>query len=98
MDVLDRKMMMDSLMSRARQSLIPSQAGRGAVPVQPGAYGNPIMQTGGPGDETAFNERNKNRALFGDRWNKNGGIGRPGLMSERTSAEAMSNTLKNKVF
>jgi hypothetical protein len=33
-------------------------------------------------ESRAFNKRIRNRALFGDRWNKNGGIGRRGLFYE----------------
>ncbi|HDO36183.1 MAG TPA: hypothetical protein ENH07_07820 [Nitrospirae bacterium] len=35
-------------------------------------------------ETSAFNEKKKNRALYGDRWNTKRGIGRPGLLREKS--------------
>ena len=42
-----------------------------------------MMSSRGPTAQEmdVFNDRNRNRALYGDRWNTNGGIGRPGIMA-----------------
>jgi len=41
-------------------------------------------------ESTAFNQGVRNRALHGDRWNRDGGIGRPGILREEIRAKALS--------
>jgi len=67
--------------------------------------GRPPAYTGGPtggkfgvmtgsqptaAESTAFNQRVRDRALHGDRWNTNGGMGRPGIMREQIDAKSLS--------
>ena len=78
--------------SQARQQM-PNQAGMG-YGGRPGT-----MMSSAPAsaaESTAFNERNKNRALHGDRWNTKGGIGRRGIERERVDARRLDITERSK--
>lgn len=79
---LDNLMLRRRLLSEAdkkkRQPVKTAQMQGMGFGGQPGT----MMSSGPSSDSEAFNERRKNKALYGDRWNTKGGIGRQGLMRE----------------
>ena len=60
-----------------------------------GQFGTMSSAPASAQDQTAFNQRNQDRAQFGDRWNTKGGIGRPGIEREKMGLGA---TLKREEF
>jgi len=85
-----------SFLQKARDALLDK------IGQRPGGYmGGPTAGqfgtiTGGQptaGESQAFNQRNLQRAQYGDRWNTKGGIGRPGLEREKISSAERIRTM-----
>jgi len=91
----------DALFSRMRekrqrpQQQAPAQPGMGFT-VRPTEFVSSSLPSAA--ESAAFNERNKNRALHGDRWNTNGGIGRKGILREQMEAKALSEIAKRRLL
>jgi len=96
MSDMQRREILDTIMERVKTGGQQQQA----ISPQFMAQSTPMMQTSAPSsaaESQAFNERNKNRALYGDRWNTNGGIGRKGLkQNEIESQKALGEYTANR--
>ena len=100
------ELMLESALRKKNSGGRNIQGGGGPMQPQPGTYGNPMMMSSSPAsaaESGAFNERNKNRALYGRSGFKNfknvykGGIVREQLQ-QKTREDAVESARKQGEF